>query len=82
MISRLNALGETWVIGETRIPATAASAVPATHVADDTKPGEIPRAAAPRSFCDTAAVTQPMRVYRQTRVSAMVMTTPMPTSQK
>ena len=62
MMSRLSAFGDTCVIGETRMPATAASAVPATQVADETKPGEMPSAAAPRSFCETAAVTQPMRV--------------------
>ena len=70
--SRLIPPTVTWVIGATRIPATPASAAPTVHVAEDTSPGEMPRVAAPRSLCETAAVTQPTRVNRQTTVSTAV----------
>ena len=69
------------MIGATRTPATPASAAPIVHVAEDTNPGETPSAAAPRSFCETAAVTQPMRVNRHTTVKIAVIATAMPNSQ-
>ena len=69
------------MIGATRIPATPASAAPMVHVAEDTKPGEIPSAAAPRSFWETAAVTQPIRVNRHTIVKIAVSPTAMQSSQ-
>ena len=51
-------------------------------MAEDTTPGEIPNAAAPRSFWETAAVTQPIRVKRHTTVRTTVSPTAMPRSHR
>ena len=79
--SRLSPPTDACVIGATRTPATPASAAPIVHVADDTSPGEIPSAAAPRSFWETAAVTQPIRVNCHTIDRIAVRPTVMPKSQ-